>query len=212
MSNNIITATDHERITNAIREAEKTTSGEIFAVVAHASDDYFYVAGFMAALWSLVSGAAVWLGAFAFGLDIGGGTIVSAQMAAFALSLFVFRVRPELRLIFVPRSVAYRRASANAVKQFLAHGIHTTKARSGVLLFVSLAERYAEIVADEGIDEYVDQSVWNEMVEHLITHAARGEVAEGFMQVIGEAGQVLAPHFPPLPEGRNELDDLLVEI
>ncbi|EFL89348.1 conserved hypothetical protein [Ahrensia sp. R2A130] len=212
MSNNTITQADHERITCAIRAAESTTSGEIFAVVAHASDDYFYVAGFMAGLWSLLSGALVWLGALAFGYDIGGGIIVSAQMAAFVLSLVMFQLRPQWRLLFVPRSVAYRRASANAVKQFLAHGIHTTQARSGVLLFVSLAERYAEIVADEGIDEHVDQSVWNTMVEHLIDHAAKGEVADGFIQVIGEAGAVLAPHFPPQPEGRNELDDLLVEI
>ena len=212
MSNNTITASDHERITAAIRAAEATTSGEIFAVVAHSSDAYFYVAGFMAGLWSIISGAVVWIAAVAFGTEISAGIVVTAQLAALAASLVMFQLRPALRMIFVPRSVAYRRASANAVKQFLAHGIHTTQDRSGILLFVSLSERYAEVVADEGIDEFVDQSIWNEMVEHLVEHAARGEAAEGFIQVVGKAGAVLAPHFPPIPEGRNELDDRLVEI
>lgn len=212
MSKNTITQADHERITDAIRTAESATSGEIFAVVAHASDDYFYVAGFMAGLWSLVSGAVVWLGALAFGIDVAAGIVLSAQLSAFGLSLVLFRMQPHWRLLFVPRSVAYRRASANAVKQFLAHGIHTTAERSGVLIFVSLAERYAEIVADEGINQHVDQSVWNDMVEHLIDHAAEGNVADGFVQVAAEAGGVLAQHFPPAPEGCNELDDRLVEI
>ena len=94
----------------------------------------------------------------------------------------------------------------------MAHGIHTTADRSGVLLFVSLAEHYAEVVADAGINEKVDQNEWDDMVATLTQHAAKGQVGEGFVVAIEKAGGLLAEHFPPQKGQVNELDDRLVEI
>ncbi|MEL6752090.1 MAG: hypothetical protein AAFO70_08430 [Pseudomonadota bacterium] len=142
-SENIITGEDHVRITAAIRGAETRTSGEVFAVVAHASDGYFYVSGFFAALWVMVTGLLATLVLWWFALPLAPLAVPLAQALAFAALLGLLWALPQLRLLFVPRSVAYRRASNNAVRQFLAHGIHTTQERSGVLLFVSLAEHYA---------------------------------------------------------------------
>ena len=124
----------------------------------------------------------------------------------------MFKLSPALRLWFVPRSIAYKRASNNAVRQFLAHGIHTTEDRSGLLIFVSLAEHYTEIVADAGINAHVDQTQWDSMIGTLVAHAKRGELADGFVDVIHEAGGLLEKHFPPLEGQQNELDDRLIEI
>ena len=207
-----ITEADHAAITAAIRAAEAKTSGEVFAVVAHRSDDYRFVAGFFAALWALILGPVFWLAAPLLGVSLSLANLVVGQALAFLTLLALLWTIAPLRMLFVPRSVAYRRASANAVRQFLAHGVHATAERSGVLLFLSIDEHYAEVVADAGITSKVDQGVWDEMVASLVEGAKAGDVVAGFTVAIGQAGAVLARHFPPRPGEENELDDRLVEL
>ena len=208
----IVSQADHERITAAIREAETRTSGEIFAVLARASDDYFFVCGFFAGAWVIVAGlmAAVVPGLFGIGVDLAG--LLATMGLAYAGLLVLFAFVPRLRILAVPAPVARRRAEANAARQFLAHGISQTRDRTGVLLFVSLAEHHAQVLADSGIDAVVDGAVWLETVDALIDHAARGEVSEGFLEAIAICGGVLAEHFPATGEPRGELDDRLVEL
>ena len=212
MSAQTISVEDHRRISTAIKDAETKTCGEIFAVIARQSDDYFFVAGFFAALWALLFGLVIALGAYFLEYPVSVLALASAQLASFAATLGVFWMFPEIKRHFVPRSIAYRRASNNAVRQFLAHGIHTTEDRSGVLIFVSLSERYAEVVADAGINAKVDQSEWDSMVGNLVQHARMGDLAEGFMVTIEQAGALLAEHFPPQDGQKNELDDHLIEL
>jgi len=207
-----ISPQDHEEITAAIRKAEKKTSGEIFAVIARQSDDYFFVSGFMAAMWALLLGVLFAVGSWYWDYPLTVLNLAISQAAAFAVFIGLFWFFPEFRLHFVPRSIGYRRASSNAVRQFLAHGIHGTHGRSGILIFVSLAEKYAEVVADEGINERVDQSVWDEMVAGLIQHASKDDLANGYLNAIESAGLLLAQEFPPIKGKRNELDDKLIEL
>jgi len=112
----------------------------------------------------------------------------------------------------VPRRLRYQAAHANAIKQFLARNVHRTTARTGVLVFVSIAERYAEVVADSGIDAKVGQHVWDGVVRDLTAHAADDRLADGFVKAIEQVGSVLAEHFPVTYGDTNELDDHLVEI
>jgi len=207
-----ITATDHERIAQAIRAAERRTNGEIFAVLAHRSDDYFFVSGFFIALWTLALSAVLAFAAWLYGLSFTPVVLVAAQFTSLVVSLLLLKLMPDLRLWFVPKKVAFQRASAEAVRQFLAHGVHATSTRTGILIYVSLAEHYAEVVADSGIAEKVDQSQWDGMVADLVANAGRGEVAKGFLTAIDRAAGLLALHFPPVPGQENEVDDRLVEL
>ena len=81
-----------------------------------------------------------------------------------------------------------------------------------MLLFVSLAERYAEIVADAGINQRVDQAAWNDVVAMLTDHARRGDLADGFVAAVESVGSLLQQHFPVGDEDLNELDDHVVEL
>ncbi len=213
MTNNpVLSAQDHARIADAISNAEKSTSGEIYCVVARKSDDYFYPAAFFCALAIIIAMVpAAYVTASRWDpphyLVLPG-----AGVAALVLALILLWFAPVLRINFVPRYLRFRRASANAVAQFLSHNIHITENRTGVLIFVSLAERYAEIVADSGINEKVEQETWNDIISGLTASAAEKRLADGYVQAIEVVGRVLAKHFPANPENRNELTDHLVEI
>jgi putative membrane protein len=83
--------------------------------------------------------------------------------------------------------------------------LHTTKGRTGVLIYVSFAERFAEVIADEGIYKKVPPETWEQMVRDLTHHLGRGARDEGLMSAIHACGEILAAHFPP---GRHDTDEL----
>jgi putative membrane protein len=212
MATRPISPQDHHRIAEAIRAAESKTDGEIYCVVAHASNGYFFAAAFMATLCMLIVSLAVAYGLEALWLSIRLPHFVIAQLLALASVLVLLWVLPALRIHFVPRRMRYQAAHANAIKQFLARNVHRTAARTGVLVFVSIAERYAEVVADSGINSKVGQHVWDGVVRDLTQHAGDDRLADGFVKAIESVGAVLAEHFPVTAADTNELDDHLVEI
>jgi putative membrane protein len=96
--------------------------------------------------------------------------------------------------------------------QFLAHGLHVTEQRTGVLIFAAMADRQVEVIADMGIHSRVDPDVWAQAVEALTRGLADARPAEGFETAIALTGAVLAEHFPPRARNPNETPDRLVEI
>ncbi|MCT7376526.1 TPM domain-containing protein [Chelativorans salis] len=208
----IFTDEERSRVVEAIGRAESRTSGEIYCVLARTSDSYFYPAAFFVALSILIVSL---LAAFAlhyWWVNIAPATLVAAELAALAAALLVLKASPGWRICFVPRGLRFRRAHAEALRQFFAHNIHMTRERTGVLIFVSLAEHYAEVVADAGINARVPQERWNETVAKLTEAAARGALAEGFVEAVEIVGTELAAHFPAGEENSNEIDNHLVEI
>lgn len=212
MARRTMTMEEHERVTAAIRAAEARTSGEIFCVVARASSGYFFTAAFSLAVSILVVSLAIALFLDALWISVPVPIFVLSQIVALAFALGLIGIFPALRILLVPRRALYREAHANAAKQFLARNIHLTAARTGVLVFVSLDERYAEVIADSGINSRVTQDTWNDIVADLVAHARGDRLADGFVRAIGAVGELLAAHFPISAQDRNELDDHLVEI
>jgi putative membrane protein len=98
------------------------------------------------------------------------------------------------------------------MEQFLSRGIARTKDRCGILIFVSLAERYARVVADEGIAAKVPQGRWQAAVDALIPHTRDGRIADGFIAAIELCGNELATHFPRNSASGNELPDRIYVI
>ena len=119
---------------------------------------------------------------------------------------------PAIRFRIVPRQRKHDRAHAEAMSQFFAHGLDKTAQRTGVLIFAAAAERYAEIVADAGINEKVSPQVWDDAIAALTSAIADGRTGDGFIAAIEKCGAVLAEHFPPGALAHDELPDKLVEI
>lgn len=207
-----LTEEEHRDIAAAIRAAESRTSGEIYCVLARSSGSYFAVAGFIAALSVLAAGLVAAIALEHWWISVRLPWFAAAEALALLCILALLWLVPALRITLVPHAVRFQRAHDNALKQFLARNVHLTAERTGVLLFVSLEERYAEVVADGGINEKVPQEVWNAVVVELIDAARDDRLAEGFVKAVAAVGALLATHFPVRDEDVNELDDHLVEI
>lgn len=226
-----LSKSEHERINTAIARAEAFTSGEILCVVKHEADGYREVPLAWAAASALVLPLAVlplgflpvrlnvllndWTAAHAASANLIAGSAVAGyaalQALVFALVYLLVSI-PPVRRALTPRAIKRRRAHRYAVEQFLSQGMHLTEARTGVMIFASLADHHAEVVADEGIYSKVDQRVWKDAVDLLTAELKAGRVAVGFEKAIEACGKVLAQHFPPSPDNPNERPDRLVEL
>lgn len=200
----LIAEEDRARVAHAITEAETTTSGEIVAVIAAESDSHlwlpFLVASAVALLvpWPLIY--LTWVAV---------QWIFLAQLLVFAALVVVFWWRP-LRFAVLPRALKNRTAHRRAVEQFLAQNMHTTDGRTGVLIFVSVAERYAEIIADTAIHEKVDAATWQAIVDRLTAQIASEKAANGFIEAVTAVGALLASHYPPGSDLKGALPDRLI--
>jgi putative membrane protein len=118
------------------------------------------------------------------------------QLLAFVVAVPLFALTP-LRLALVPRAVLRARAHRAALEQFVMRRVTHTRNRCGVLIYVSLAERYARIIADEGIAQKVTAAEWQNAVDELTRNMRAGQTVAALSAAIGRCGAVLAAHAPP---------------
>jgi putative membrane protein len=224
----MLSEAEHERIAAAVASAETTTAGEIYCVLAPKVSDYRETPLAWAAGAALVLPALAVLAGWRpeILLDLINGwsaghasTSSFAALAVYALAQAVVFLlaalvvaTPAVRRLLTPASLKAERVHKAAMEQFLAKGLHLTKARTGVLLFASLAERRAEVIADEGIYAAAPKEVWDDVVQLLIAGLERKKPADGFVAAIQKSGEILAAHVPPDADNPNELPDRLVEL
>jgi putative membrane protein len=200
----MISEAEKAEVEAAIGEAEKRTSGEIVAVIARASGTYEYVPWLWSALGALLAPFPL-----IFWTWLPEEQVYLIQLGVFAALAAALHHEP-LRLMLVPRSVMRARAHKRAMAQFFAQNIYTTPGHTGVLLFVSVAERYAEIVTDAGIGAKVPAEEWKEIVAGLTAEIGKGNAAKGMVQAVLRVGDHLAAHFPAPEDKVNALPNHLV--
>lgn len=219
--------TDRSAIAAAITAAEATTSGEIVAVVSDRADRYAATGLTFAALLAF----ALPLAATVFGVgpdripalgDWSSGDPAAElhraieAYAAVQVVIFVFAaallVKTGLGAMLTPKGIKRDRVHAEALSQFRARGIGATRAATGVLIYVSLPDRIAEVVADTGIYAKVAPAHWATTITALTDGIKAGTPAAGFIAAIELAGAVLAEHFPPDADNPDELPNRLIEL
>lgn len=196
-----ISAEDRTRISEAIRAAEVNTSGEIVCVLAQSSASATALPVFLAAIGALLF---PWLIVSFTAMPV--YRMLSLQVVIFLALIAVLGWTP-IRVALMPKSARRAVAYRVAMEQFVRRGIGRTRGRTGVLIFVSLAERYARIIADEGISTRVPQSQWQTAVDALAVHMRDGRIADGFVAAIELCGRELAQNFPRTGATRDELPD-----
>ena len=198
-----ISVQDRERISKAVGDAEDKTSGEIVCVLAKSSTADAALPILVAVIAALVL---PWLLVACTAMTVKG--ILSLQVAAFLLLWIVFSI-PRVRASLLPGRLRRQMAYRAATEQFTIRGIARKKDRCGILIFVSLAERYVRIIADDGIAARVPQSEWQAAVDALVAHVREDRIGDGFVAAIELCGEELATHFPSTGPTRGELTDRL---
>ncbi|MFL1550721.1 TPM domain-containing protein [Pseudomonas sp. ArH3a] len=197
---------EHEQrqVAEAIARVEKTTDAELVTVLAARADDYAYIPLLWASLIALVvPGVVHYLSGY-----LTMYTLLLAQWATFIVLCLVFRL-PKVTTRLIPRSVRHWRASNLARRQFLEQNLHHTVGGTGVLIFVSEAERYVEILVDEGISKRLDDESWDGIVKAFTQQVKQGQTLAGFIACIEACGELLKVHVP-VTQARNELPNRLI--
>ncbi|AKM09169.1 TPM domain-containing protein [Croceicoccus naphthovorans] len=217
---------EHRQITDAVAAAELTTSGEIVTVLARRSDGYSDIALAWAALaaFTAITVLAIfpdfYLGLLAdltgqWNAEWSPATLFGIA-AAFGILKFLgtwaVQLWPPLKYLLIPRPVKTRRTHDRAVNLFKVGAERRTHGRTGILIYLSMQEHRAEIVADSAIAEKVEAEVWGEAMAQMIGHVREGRVADGMIAAVEEVGKVLAQHFPREEDDQNELPDRLIEL
>lgn len=202
----VLSADDLAAVHAALAAAERRTVGEILPVVLERSDRHPGAAWLAALTCMLIGtvGLAPWLAwnqpAF----------VLATQLALGALGYASARLLPDFLRAFVSEARAQEMVEEQAVQEFHRHQLERTEARTGVLLFVSLLERRALVLADEGIHARVAPEQWQRTNELVLAGLRRGSLREGLLAGIASAGEVLAQHFPAVDGDRNEVPDRVI--
>ena len=220
-----LSADDHVRVSAAIAAAEAKSDGEIIAITADQSDAYHDV-GLHWAVLAMVTVMALfaamprWL--FWWHDQLQGWSadpterelltlVLFFALLKFLVVLFLLKWRP-LRMFFTPGSTKTRRVRRRAIMLFKTGGERRTIGRTGILIYLSMAEHRAEIVADEAITKVTTPDTWGEAMTALLAEVKAGRPTDGIVAAVELIGDVLAEHFPKTGGDTNEIPDKLIEL
>jgi putative membrane protein len=221
-----LSETEHAQVSAAVAAAEAGSAGEIVTVLAEQSDGYsdiqlawsILVATLALAVLALFSDFYLGL----LGPALGGWNHEWTPRVMLSLALFVLVAKivgawllqlwPPLKFLLVPAPVKRARVRDAAVRHFKVGAERRTHGRTGVLIYLSMREHRAEIVADEAIATKVSAEVWGEAMADMLKDIRQGRIADGLAAGVADVGAVLAKHFPRMEDDQNELPDRLIEV
>jgi len=200
----LLSKQEQEQVAAAISAVERETDAEVVTVLTAQADNYAYIPLLWAGLLALLVPGIVnyftgWLAA---------DMLLLGQWGVFIVLSLIFRV-PSINRRLIPRSVGYWRASNLARRQFLEQNLHHTAGATGILIFVSEAERYVEILVDQGISSQVDNEAWETIIEAFTGQVKQGKTLQGFVTCIEACGTHLKAKVPATRQ-KNELPNHLV--
>jgi putative membrane protein len=221
-----ITPEDRAKVSAAVAAAELDTAGEIVTIVARRSDKYNDVAAHAGVLAMLLVLAAlsIWPGiadrlhalvydSWTAGEHQGALYGIALILAAIAFLVARYALSPiKLRIALTPGATKTRRVRARALDLFRSSAEKRTIGATGVLIYLSLEEHRAELIADSAIHSKVAPETWGAAMAALIAAVKDGRPGDGMAEAVTQVGIVLAAHFPRAEDDRNELPDRLIEL
>ncbi len=178
-----------------MKSARDRTSADFALVIVPASDRYTLYPFVWAAIIALSATGIVAL--LRPECTIRTGFIVDGAM--FIALALLFDWRP-LRMRLVPAEVKRRHARELAHREFAVRIVAPGTRRDGVMFFLSIAERYVEILADRDTHALAPAGTWNKIVADFLASVKAGRVADGVLNAVEACGAILEEHHPAQQE------------
>ena len=207
MAQTLLDEQGRKAVMDCVAEVETTTSGEIVPMVVSRSHGYGRAEALGAVPVGMVAAVAVCL--------VAGMTDMTAYAVAFALcylAAFLVLARfPSLKRPFISQAEMDEEVREGALNAFHEHGLYRTRDATGILIYVSVFERRAWVLADKGINDKVGPDEWTAIVDALTVDIKAGRAAQGLCRAVRACGALVAERFPVRSDDVNELPDLVVE-
>ena len=202
-SEKFFTKEERERIKETTRKVESRTIGEVVVMVVDHSDRYpeaevmggVVLGSFLSLILTLVFfEGSLW-------------TYIPLSVLFFFPSRLLFRRVPRLGAALIGVRRKHHAVRERAVRAFYEKGLYCTTQNTGVLFFLSLLERKVWVIADKGIHEKIGQETLNKFARAVSKGIRDGRACDALCEAIGEAGELLALHFPASPGHADQLPD-----
>lgn len=126
-----------------------------------------------------------------------------------AIGAAELRTSGEIR-VFVARG-AVPDARAAAEQQFGKLGMHKTRERNGVLIYLAPKSQTFAILGDAAVHEKCGEGFWQAVAAEMARHLKAGEFTAAVTGAVAKAGGLLGEHFPRAGDDKNELPDEVIE-
>ncbi len=207
-----LTTAEQDQITAAVQKVELTTSGEVVVMVVSRSHNYpaatitgsVFFALLSALLLNTVIGPAVWLGSQNLWLFL----------ALFALLYLLFLpliIRYDwIKRFFLNPKHVIEEVEKGAINAFFSEQLYKTERENGILLYISVMERRVWILGDSGINEIIEQGIWDEIVSELTRGISNDNRCEAICEAVKKTGKILEVHLPIREDDTNELHNIII--
>lgn len=202
-----LSKTDKQNISNTIKNLEQKSEAELVAVISKKSGEYDYF--WLISCFFTIFAISIFLVIF---YPIGALELLSVQVSFVAIILALTFMFEDIFIKLLPNFYKHKKASIHANRLFEQLGIKRTKSHIGIMFFVSVRERYVEIVVDDGIKKKIDKQYWEKVVANFIKSVKNDEFAKGYMNAINECSEILIENFPIKSDDINELPDEVIEV
>ncbi len=212
LAKKFLTANERDRVTEAVREAEKLTAGEIVVKIISASYHYPMANVIGAALFALplaliftaLTGEWLWIGAQNMWLLLGYLAVL------FIVFHEIIKRTLWLKRLFISEREVNEEVEEAAVTTFFSEGLYRTRDETGVLLLISVFEHKVWILADKGINARVEDGQWEDIVGRLIRGIKQKRQVDAICEAVAQIGAILKAYFPVKPDDTDELKNLII--
>jgi putative membrane protein len=222
----LLSEADHARVSAAVAAAEAHSAGEIVTILTDRSDGYADIALAWAALAAFTALTVLslfpdfYLGLYDRAFGSWGSEWTTRAIFTLAASVAILKfigvlllqLWQPLKFLLVPGPIKHARVRARAVTCFKVGAERRTHGRTGILIYLSMREHRAEIVADASIAAKVSPEVWGEAMAAMLVEIRAGRIGDGMVAAVEHVGVILAEHFPRHENDVNELPDRLIEV
>ncbi len=201
----LLSLDDMYEIEKQIESIEAVTSGEIVPVISRQSSSYRTVEVLNTFILSYI---------FMFILYSTHKSITPTNMLvltliAMVLVMIMFRIG-FFKRILVPKRLMKQKVHSAAMVAFYKHGVHNTKDKTGILIYISLMERMVVVIGDEGIHQKVGSEAWSDVINIIVDGIKKRKLVDGMVNGMESCRELLRTHFPASADNRNEIKNKVI--